>query len=196
MTDLSKAPRTRLSTTFGTVLYVDVASREVRHGAIDSSRANAVLVASESSHEGSQTGWLMYDAAGVLQPIVCSGGACWAASSSARAATFVTPSPFEIVRLDYERIGLRSGSFYLCAEADGRITLSRTVCSAWESFTPLENWCAAPTATDATKGEVAATLDPQTAEIMQLSPAKQGAATTAADRRFAARRVVVMRHRR
>jgi hypothetical protein len=200
MTDLSKAPRTRLSTTFGTVLYVDGASREVRHGAIDSSRANAVLVASESPHEGSQTGWLMYDAAGVLHPIVCSGGGCWAASSSAGAATFVTPSPFQIVRLDYERIGLRSGSFYLCAEADGRITLSRTVCSAWESFTPLANWCAAPTATDATNGEGAATLDTRpirswTAELMQLSPAKLGAATAAADRRFAARRVVVMRHR-
>ena len=32
MSDLSTAPRARLITAFGTVLYVDVASGELRHG--------------------------------------------------------------------------------------------------------------------------------------------------------------------
>ena len=45
MSDLSTAPRARLFTAFGTVLYVDVASGELRHGPIESSPANAVFVA-------------------------------------------------------------------------------------------------------------------------------------------------------
>src|SRR5216683_1612529 len=45
MMDNSGAPRARLITAFGTVLYVDVVSGHLRHGPVESSPANAVFVA-------------------------------------------------------------------------------------------------------------------------------------------------------
>jgi hypothetical protein len=48
---------------------------------------------------------------------------------------------FELVRLRPGMIGLRSGDLYLCAEPNGRVTLSRAWCSVWECFLPSEDWC-------------------------------------------------------
>jgi len=45
MIDLSSAPRARLITAFGTVLYLDPASGELRHGDVATSPANAYFVA-------------------------------------------------------------------------------------------------------------------------------------------------------
>ena len=49
MSKLATLPRTSLHTTFGTVVFVDAASGEVRHGPIDDSRANVMLVADRLS---------------------------------------------------------------------------------------------------------------------------------------------------
>lgn len=61
MSDLSMAPRARLFTAFGTALYIDVASGELRHGPIETSPANAVFVVDLSSARPHRRGWLMYD---------------------------------------------------------------------------------------------------------------------------------------
>jgi glycosyltransferase involved in cell wall biosynthesis len=133
----SDAPRTRLFTTFATVLYVEAESGELRHGAIDSSPANAVLAVDHGLFEGSRTGWLMHDAGDGMQPIGCSTEGCWSCDAS------LAPTAFQLVPLERELVGLQSGGRYLCTEPDGRITLSRTVCSLWECFLPSEDWCAA-----------------------------------------------------
>ena len=76
MSDLSTAPRARLITAFGTVLYVDVASGELRHGPIESSPANALFVADPSSAGPRRRGWLMHDAEGSREPLVCYADRC------------------------------------------------------------------------------------------------------------------------
>lgn len=114
MNNLSTAPRARLHTTFGTVVFVDAASGEVRHGAIDDTRANAVLVADQSLIEGPRTAWLMYDAFGVLEPIMLSADGCWRASSTKMSGASVKPRSLRMVRLD-------RGLIAVCTENPVRI---------------------------------------------------------------------------
>ncbi len=142
MTDLFAQPRARLFTTFGTVLYVDVTSGELRHGQNESSPANAVLVTDEGSSAGSRSGRLMHEVEGPLQPIVCS-SECSYSSVSANAPRAAGPTQFQLVQLERGCVGLQSEGLYLCAEPGGRITLSRLVCSGWECFLPSEDWCTA-----------------------------------------------------
>jgi hypothetical protein len=211
LTDLSIAPRARLSTarrtclhtTFGTVVYVDDASGQVRHGAIDDTRANAVLVADEHPIEGPRGASLWYDVAGVLEPIVVSAEGCGRVPSAepiGASANFLG-----VVWLGRGLIALQSRQLYLCSEPDGRITLSRTKCSLWECFVPSQDWCKAWIGTDGTDLEaVVGTIDWQAIQSFrpdteQIPVAQQnGEAPTSLNadrRRFARRRVIVMHHR-
>src|ERR1700719_234024 len=70
MTDLS-APPARLITAFGTVLYVDIASGDLRHGPIESSPANAVFLAEPSAAASGHHGYLVHDSGAARAPIVC-----------------------------------------------------------------------------------------------------------------------------
>jgi hypothetical protein len=72
MTNLADSPCARLFTTWGTALYVDPASGELRHGAIESSPHNAFLVGDPRSAAAPHLAWLVYDNAELRQPIVCS----------------------------------------------------------------------------------------------------------------------------
>jgi hypothetical protein len=146
------SPRTPLLTTFGTVLYVEVASGQLRHGAIDSSPVNAVFAADRYLFEGSRTGWLTHDGGDALRPIGCSADGCWAASEAEISCASIAPTALELLPIERGLVGLRSGGLYLCAEPDGRITLSRTVCSRWECFLAVEDWCTAPSETSAKQG--------------------------------------------
>ena len=60
MNNLSALPPARLFTAFGTVLYVDAASGELRHGPVETSAANAYFVADRGSPEPRQRGWLVH----------------------------------------------------------------------------------------------------------------------------------------
>jgi glycosyltransferase involved in cell wall biosynthesis len=149
VTAASDAPRARLFTTFGTVFYVEIASGQLRHGVIDSSPPNAVLVGDQGVLEGSRIGWIMHDTADSLQPIGGSADGCWSAAGAETSGASLAPTTFQLVPLERGLVGLQSGGRYLCAEPDGRITLSRTVCSLWECFQPSEAWCAVPPAAGA-----------------------------------------------
>lgn len=143
------APRTRLFTTFGTLLHVEPGSGQLRHRAADGSPANIVFVADQSRLNGSRTGWLMHDTGVVLQPIGCSAEGCWSVASGEEPAVSVVPTAFQLVPLERGLVGLESGGRYLCAEPDGRVTLSRARCSLWECFVAAEAWCTeAPTAAE------------------------------------------------
>jgi glycosyltransferase involved in cell wall biosynthesis len=136
MTELANSACARLFTTWGTALYVDTASGELRHGATERSPHNAFLVSDPSSDGAPHMAWLVYDNAELRQPIVCSPN-----GSKPAAGTSTALSALEMVPLKHGMIGLRSGDRYLCAEGDGRVTLSRTWCSLWECFLPSEEWC-------------------------------------------------------
>ncbi|MBV8401585.1 MAG: hypothetical protein JOZ17_23110, partial [Acetobacteraceae bacterium] len=152
--DLSGALRTHLFTTRGTMLFVDPASGELRHGPIDSSPANAVFVADPSSDETNRDGWLMHDTVGGLQPVVCLAENAWSYATATVGAAPITPTRLKLIPLKrglvalrasdrYARVGM-SAPQYLCAEADGRLHLNRTWCSTWEWFLASEDWCTAP----------------------------------------------------
>ncbi len=115
----------RLFTTHCTVLYVDPRSGELRHGPVADSPANARFV-SRGGH-----GQIMHEAAGSLCPIVCRTDRSQTIDSGDGS---LTPTVFELDRLDWGRVGLRAEGIYLCAEPGGYVTLSRSECGPWEAF--------------------------------------------------------------
>jgi hypothetical protein len=128
----------RLCTVFGTVLYVDEASGELRHGAIDDSPANAVLAGDGPSLAGSRSGWLLHDAPGASKPIVCSPERSGSGGVVRRPGVSPAPTNFEFTPLERGLAGLRADGLYLCAEIDGRVTRSRRECGPWEQFRPVD----------------------------------------------------------
>jgi len=138
MTDLSTAPSARLFTLFDSAIYLDTASGELRHGALDTSPANAVLVAEPGAP---LSGRIMHLSDGGYHPVACrmEGSRLLAdAPSGDDGGTLL-----ELVVLERGLLGLRAGGHFLCGEPDGRLTLSRTACSLWECFLGSEDWCTA-----------------------------------------------------
>lgn len=166
--DLSAAPRTRLRTSWGSVLYLDTASGELRHGAPDAGPANVAFVADPAAAQG--RGWLVCERDGRLEPIVCGVEGSWIAPAAGPPGAR-GPTRLELIRHRPDAIRLRAGGLYLCAEPHGKVTLSRRVAGLWEEFTPLDRWRALPFIAD------------------QSPPAP------AAGSRFTRRRVLVVRHR-
>jgi hypothetical protein len=127
MTDHSNAPGVSLFTYWGTIVYLDLASRELRHGPVDRNPANTTYA---SDNAGGQ---LLCEIAGSLWPITCRPDRCQLidgiGDGEPAACTLLEPVP-----LHEQWIGLKADGLFLCAELDGRITLSRQACSAWESF--------------------------------------------------------------
>jgi len=60
----------------------------------------------------------------MVQPIVC-------LSDHSRC---ISEAVLELVQLGEKWVGLKAQGLFLCAEPDGRVTLSRKECRAWESF--------------------------------------------------------------
>jgi hypothetical protein len=145
MTDLSTAPRAFLFTPFGNAFHID-ASGELRHGASEESPPNAALVAAPSPDGAGRWGRITYLSDGTYRPIVCR-----MEESRLAAGPQVGDGGetlLELVPLERGLLGLRAGGLFLCGEPDGRLTLSRTVCSLWECFLASEDWCTAPQAGD------------------------------------------------
>lgn len=141
MTDPSGAPApARLFTNWGTVLHVDDATGELRHGPSAGSPANAVFNA-ERAAAGARRGWLEHDRDGAREPIVCLPERSLTVSGSGGKDKGTGPTLLEIVPLERGLIALRSGNLFLCAEPAGQITLSRSVCGLWECFLASEDWC-------------------------------------------------------
>jgi glycosyltransferase involved in cell wall biosynthesis len=134
MSDLSLAPRTRLFTAFGTVVYFDLASLELRHGEVESSPANALFVADPISEAPYRRGWLMHDAIGLTEPIICRPDGC-------RSTSAMMPTVLDLVPLERGLLGLTAEGLFLSAIPDGRISLSAPACSTWELFLASEGWC-------------------------------------------------------
>jgi GR25 family glycosyltransferase involved in LPS biosynthesis len=114
---LSKASRARLITAFDSILYVDADSEELRHGPLDTSPANAILL-----YEAGRAK-IMRETGAWLEPIAYERNCCR-----------VGGRIFEIVDLGNGMVGFTSQGTFLCAEPDGRVTLSRKEGLMWESF--------------------------------------------------------------
>jgi hypothetical protein len=204
---MSTAPRTRLLTTFGTLVYLDSDSGELRHGAIASSPENVVLVADPGGADAGRHGWLVHAVSDAFEPIACRADGCQTIS---RAETKngerpVPPTLLEVVPLDRGLIALKGGTAFLCAEPPGAITLSRTRCSVWECFAPSQDWWTTAVASEA--HNTGSMVDPSIdwPAIRSFAPAnrkpQQGTAPVATSNigenegPFAHRRVLVIGHR-
>ncbi|TRD00177.1 MULTISPECIES: FkbM family methyltransferase [unclassified Mesorhizobium] len=122
----------RVFTTHGTVLNVDPTTGELRHGSPAISPPNARLV-----FDGPRA-QIMHVVLTTLHPIACSTNHSWSIVGPLGAGTTATSTVLEVVRLDGGQIALKALGAFLSAESDGRITLSRTECGAWERFTLRE----------------------------------------------------------
>jgi GR25 family glycosyltransferase involved in LPS biosynthesis len=130
----AEAP-SRLFTALGTVLFVDPVSRELRHGPVESSPANAFFVRDPSLPGRYSRGCLAYDTGNARESILCEahgGHSPMQTGGGAHATTL------DLIPLERGLIAFRTGDLFLSAIPDGRITLAAPVCSTWELFLASE----------------------------------------------------------
>src|SRR4029077_11329648 len=135
------APRARLFTAFGTVLYVDVASGCLRHGPVENSPANASFVAELSWGHPRGMLRLMQDKGDALEPIVCLPDHCQTVSSMESGRDSAVGTVLELVPLERGLVAFAAEGLFLMANPDGRVALAAEVCSVWECFLASEHWC-------------------------------------------------------
>ncbi|CDX40913.1 putative glycosyl transferase [Mesorhizobium plurifarium] len=141
MTRQSEASPARLFTAFGTVLFVDGSSGELRHGPVESSPANAFFEPEKSLPGSYALGRLIYLANGSREPIDCFYDVCLTASQQQGRDSSGAASMLESIPLERGLFALRAGGHFLSAIPDGRIMHRADVCSTWELFIASENWC-------------------------------------------------------
>ena len=76
MTESSLPARARLFTAFGTMIYFDSASHELRHAEFESIETNVLFVLDPSSAGSYHSGCLMHEWGDFLIPMVCGADRC------------------------------------------------------------------------------------------------------------------------
>ncbi|CDX22748.1 hypothetical protein MPLB_2420043 [Mesorhizobium sp. ORS 3324] len=141
MTKVSSQSPARLFTAFGTVLYVDPSTGELRHGPTESSPSNLFFDPGKHSGSGERQGQLIHSDKGSPEPIVCHPDICLTGSRSQRENRASEPTMLELIPLERGLMALKSGDVFLSAIPDGKVTLCAEVCSTWELFLATESWC-------------------------------------------------------
>ena len=121
----------RLFTSHITVVFVDTVSGELRHGPLDGSPPNVFLV------RNGDVAQLQYvDRNGKRTDIVClpEYSAILGSETVRQNNNMFAGSTFSFVPISRGTFALSDGGQFLCAEYDGRITKSRSVCREWETF--------------------------------------------------------------
>jgi hypothetical protein len=125
--EMLRVPLQYLTTWHETIVMVDIATRSLRHGLVGASARNAYFAVN-----GARGCILRMAVDGSLHaiqvPPAPGGGAINSASPDG------APQLFDVVPVDGGGFGLRNQGLYLCAEPDGRVTLSRSQLSWWETF--------------------------------------------------------------
>ena len=114
-----------LFTTHGTVLFVDAATGELRHGPPGTSPANAVL-----RREGMK-GRLMHDTGEGFRPILRQPDGQKLVSAP---GDVDSDPPLEIVDAGPGLAALKEGGSFLSSEPEGGVTQYRPACKWWEHF--------------------------------------------------------------
>ena len=119
-------------TSHGTVLFVDGASGELRHGSPETSPFNVAL-----AFDGEHVRVCFYD--GTSERTIACQPDCSARVDSGtlqanEETTAIASSLFTRLPIGGREFGLTAQGKFLCAEPAGQITLSRSECSDWERF--------------------------------------------------------------
>jgi len=131
---------TRVFSVWGTVLYVDPATGQLRHGPIDESPENVIFVVDRTLPGSKLRGWLVHDLGDSLQPITCAAHLCWSAAVSAEGEPAEGPTPLALVELERGLVGIEADGRFLGAQPDGSVILVTPRCSLWEFFLLSEDW--------------------------------------------------------
>jgi len=119
-------------TSHGTSVFVDTSSGEVRHAALENSPNNTVLV-----RLGSQA-YLRFVDSGIEKEIIHLSDYSAVIGSDRLSGfeilDFISGNMFNAINITDREFGLEQNGKFLCAELDGRITLSRSACEIWERF--------------------------------------------------------------
>jgi FkbM family methyltransferase len=119
----------RLFTSHGTVMFVDRATGELRHGLLEHSPPNVLLVCEEE--------WArlrLIDVASQHDIACLSKYSAVVGSEKARDNGTITGSSFSCVPTSGKEFGLTQNGLFLSAEPDGRIALRAPHLKAWEMF--------------------------------------------------------------
>jgi Glycosyl transferase family 90 len=120
----------QVRTNHGTVVYADVTARQLRHGPPARSPANVFLIAD------GQTAYLLWRGPdGTHYPIGLGAAGDQPQASSPAHDDDALPGKLRLVHAaDGSAFGLARNGIFLCAETDGRVTLSRRQLGPWECF--------------------------------------------------------------
>lgn len=108
MIDPSATPPSRIFTTWGTVLYVDAATGQLRHGVIETSPANCLFVADPASTEFYRQGWITHASGERIDPIICGGLSCRSVSGASGGDPPGVPTLLELIPLERGLIAFRA----------------------------------------------------------------------------------------
>ena len=140
MIEFSGAQRARLFTIWGTVLYVDGESGELRHGPIDNSPENAAFLAAPAGDPLYRQGSIVHRRDGMCEPVAFVAERCVSIGKLQADDAPAATTRLELVPLERGLTAMRRENLFLSAEPDGRVTLSRKWCSIWECFFASEDW--------------------------------------------------------
>lgn len=131
----------RLFTSFGTQLYVDCSTGELRHGPIGSVPSDVNLVAVDGFGPGRRFGRLVCDVDGAKRQVIYGFDRCVVDHSNVGSGDAAAAHALEVVVLERGLFALSAGDRFLMADPGGRVRLCAPVCSTWEFFLTSEEWC-------------------------------------------------------
>ena len=145
----------RMLTCFGTQLYLDLASGELRHGEAGVVPANVTLHLDEWSDPSSRVARLVYDADGRQGDIDCRSDRCVAIAADATPCDGRHPIVLDVVALERGLFALTAQGKFLMAEPGGRVALCAAICRTWELWLASEPWCGGGVSQETGRGETA-----------------------------------------
>lgn len=149
----------RVLTCFGTQLYLDAASGELRHGDVGAVPANVLLQPDEIGGTSSSFARLVYSAGGRQGDIDCRVDRCAPAAGGAKPADDGRAIVLEVVALERGLFALAAHGRFLMAEPGGKVALCAATCRTWELLLASEPWCGADVSLETGRGDIPGGLD-------------------------------------
>ncbi|TPN80424.1 FkbM family methyltransferase [Mesorhizobium sp. CU2] len=116
-------------TSHGTMVFVEKYSGQLQHGKMENNPQNAVFI-----KEGDRGQFFCLEGGARYDALSLPDHSRFNSGSNLIELNSAVGGQFTIVGTTDTEFGLKMNGLFLCAEPDGRITLSRTECKSWELF--------------------------------------------------------------